>query len=108
MSAPSRSRRRWHTSGSAGICGWGGHDQDALPVYRRAVELLPEAPPSPERALVLAAEGQVLMLCNRPEESSVRCAEALMIARAVGAEAVEAHVLNTICGNLTAVGDLDA
>ena len=85
-----------------------GRDQDALPVYRRAVELLPEAPPSPERALVLAAEGQVLMLCNRPEESSVRCAEALMIARAVGAEAVEAHVLNTICGNLTAVGDLDA
>ena len=84
-----------------------GHDQDALPAYRRAVELLPEAPPSQERALVLAAEGQVLMLCNRPEESSARCAEALAIARTVGAEAVEAHVLNTMCGNLCAVGDLD-
>jgi DNA-binding CsgD family transcriptional regulator len=84
-----------------------GHDQDALPAYRRAVEVLPEAPPSQERALVLAAEGQVLMLCSRPEESSARCAEALAIARTVGAEAVEAHVLNTMCGNLSAVGDLD-
>jgi DNA-binding CsgD family transcriptional regulator len=84
-----------------------GHDQDALPAYRRAVELMPEAPPSEERALVLAAEGQVLMLCNRPEESSARCAEALVIARTVGAEAVQAHVLNTICGNLSTVGDLD-
>ncbi len=84
-----------------------GHDQDALPAYRRAVELMPEAPPSEERALVLAAEGQVLMLCNRPEESSARCAEALAIARTVGAEAVEAHVLNTMCGNLSTVGDLD-
>ncbi len=84
-----------------------GHDQDALPAYRRAVELLPDAPPSQERALVLAAEGQVLMLCNRPEESSARCAEALAIARTVGAEAVEAHVLNTMCGNLSAVGDFD-
>jgi DNA-binding CsgD family transcriptional regulator len=84
-----------------------GHDQDALPAYRRAVELMLEAPPSEERALVLAAEGQVLMLCNRPEESSARCAEALAIARRVGAEAVEAHVLNTMCGNLSTVGDLE-
>ena len=84
-----------------------GHDQDALPAYRRAVELLRETPASEERALVLAAEGQVLMLCNRPEESSARCAEALALARTVGAEAVEAHVLNTTCGNLTTVGDLD-
>ena len=84
-----------------------GHDLDALPAYRRAVELMPEAPPSEERALVLAAEGQVLMLCSRPEESSARCAEALAIARVVGAEAVEAHVLNTMCGNLSTAGDLD-
>jgi tetratricopeptide (TPR) repeat protein len=84
-----------------------GHDQDALPAYRRAVELLPEALPSYERALVLAAEGQVLMLCNRHEESSARCAEALAIARTVGAEAVEAHVLNTMCGDLCEVGDTD-
>ena len=47
------------------------------------------------------------MLDNRTSESNARCEEALAIARAVGAEAVEAHVLNTICGNLTAIGDFD-
>ena len=84
-----------------------GHDQAAVSAYSRAVALLTDAPPSEERALVLAAEGQVLMLCNRNEESSARCTEALGIARAIGAEPVEAHVLNTMCGNLSAVGDLD-
>jgi predicted ATPase len=83
-----------------------GCGEDALPEYRRAVELMPEDP-SEERALVLAAEGQVLMLCNRHAESSDRCEQALTIARAVGAEAVEAHLLNTICGNLSGVGDYD-
>jgi DNA-binding CsgD family transcriptional regulator/tetratricopeptide (TPR) repeat protein len=83
-----------------------GCGEDALPEYRRAVELMPEDP-SEDRALVLAAEGQVLMLCNRHAESSDRCEQALTIARAVGAESVEAHVLNTICGNLSGVGDYD-
>jgi DNA-binding CsgD family transcriptional regulator len=82
-----------------------GRPDDALPEYRRAVELMPVVPPSEERALVLAAEGQVLMLCNRHAESRDPCEQALTIARAVGAEAVEAHVLNTICGNLSGVGD---
>jgi DNA-binding CsgD family transcriptional regulator len=84
-----------------------GRDQDALPAYRRAVELMPDDPPSEERALVLAAEGQALMLCDRNQESNSRCAEALAIARSVGAEAVEAHVLNTMSGNLDSVGELD-
>jgi DNA-binding CsgD family transcriptional regulator len=84
-----------------------GRTDDALPEYRRAVDLMPEDPPSEERALVLAAEGQVLMLCNRHAESNDRCEQALTIARAVGAEAVEAHVLNTICGSLSTVGDVD-
>ena len=84
-----------------------GRDEDALPVYRGAVELMPDDPPSEQRALVLAAEGQALMLCDRTEESNSRCAQALAIARSVGAEAVEAHVLNTMCGNLDAVGEVD-
>ena len=83
-----------------------GRGEAALPEYARAVELMP-VEPSASRALVLAAEAQVLMLDNRTSESSVRCEEALAIARAVGAEGVEAHVLNTICGNLTAIGDFD-
>jgi DNA-binding CsgD family transcriptional regulator len=84
-----------------------GRDEDALPAYRRAVELMPEDPPSEELALVLAAEGQALMLCDRTAESNSRCAEALGIARLVGAEAVEAHVLNTMCGNLVAIGEIE-
>ena len=83
-----------------------GRDEDALPAYRRAVELMPDDPPSEQRALVLAAEGQALMLCDGTAESNSRCEEALAIARSVGAEAVEAHVLNTICGNLDAVGEV--
>jgi DNA-binding CsgD family transcriptional regulator len=55
----------------------------------------------------LAAEGQALMLCDRTTESNSRCEQALAIARAVGAEAVEAHVLNTMCGNLTGLGQFD-
>ena len=84
-----------------------GRDQDALPAYRRAVELMPHDPPSEELALVLAAEGQALMLCDRTAESNSRCEEALAIARPLGAEAVEAHVLNTMSGNLSAVGEAD-
>ena len=84
-----------------------GRDEEALLAYRRAVELMPDDPPSEERALVLAAEGQALMLCDRTTESNSRCAQALAIARSVGAEAVEAHVLNTMCGNLSAIGQFD-
>ena len=84
-----------------------GRDEEALLAYRRAVELMPDDPPSEERALVLAAEGQALMLCDRTTESNLRCAQALAIARSVGAEAVEAHVLNTMCANLSAIGQFD-
>ena len=84
-----------------------GCDQDALPAYRRAVELMPGDPPSAELALVLAAEGQALMLCDQTAESNSLCAQALGIARQVGAEPVEAHVLNTMCANLALVGELD-
>jgi predicted ATPase/DNA-binding CsgD family transcriptional regulator len=81
-----------------------GRGDDALPEYRRAVELMPERPPS-ERALVLAAEGQVLMLYNRLAESNERCSEALAIARALGAQHIEAHVLNTLGPLRSAAGD---
>ena len=82
-----------------------GREEDALPLYRRAVELMPADPPSAERALVLAAEGQVLMLSGRAAESSARCEEAIEIARRVGARAVEAHALNTIGPNCTGIGE---
>jgi DNA-binding CsgD family transcriptional regulator len=73
-----------------------GRDQEALSMYRRAVELMPSHPPSEERAFVLAAEGQVLMLCTHSAEAEARCEEAIAIAAEVGAPAVEAHALNTM------------
>jgi DNA-binding CsgD family transcriptional regulator len=82
-----------------------GRGEDALPEYRRAVELMPVDAPSEERALVLAAEGQVLTLCGRNRESELRCEEAVEIARRAGARAVEANALNTAVANFSAAGD---
>jgi DNA-binding CsgD family transcriptional regulator/tetratricopeptide (TPR) repeat protein len=84
-----------------------GRGEQALPEYRCAVELVPSDPPSRERAYVLAAEGQILMLGDRCVESATRCEEALKIAQMVDAEPVQAHVLNTICANLSSAGDFD-
>jgi DNA-binding CsgD family transcriptional regulator/tetratricopeptide (TPR) repeat protein len=84
-----------------------GVDHAAVPEYHRAVELMPQDPPTEERALVLAAEGQALMLVDRIADSNARCREALEIARSVGAEAVEAHVLITLSTNLGTSGDAD-
>src|SRR6185312_4628454 len=85
----------------------GRGEQAALRAYDRATALMPEEPPSVERAYVLAAEAQLLLRCNRREMSAARCEQALEVARAVGAPAVEAHVLNTSCPNLGAVGEFD-
>jgi DNA-binding CsgD family transcriptional regulator len=84
-----------------------GHGEEALAAYRRAVELMPDDAPSEQLALVLAAEGQALMLCDRTAQSIARCEEALAIARRVGAAAVEAQALNTMAGNHSRVGELD-
>jgi predicted ATPase/DNA-binding CsgD family transcriptional regulator len=84
-----------------------GCGEGSLPEYRRAVELMPAQPRTEQLARVLAAEGQALMLCHRLTESYGPCEQALAIARDIGAEAVEAHVLNTMSGNLSATGDLD-
>jgi DNA-binding CsgD family transcriptional regulator len=83
----------------------GGREEDALPQYRRAVELIPADPPSREHALVLAAEGQALMLAGRVADSVVRCEQAGRIAREVGAADVEANALNTIGANFCVAGD---
>jgi tetratricopeptide (TPR) repeat protein len=85
----------------------GRGEKPALRAYDRATTLMPAEPPSAERAYVLAAEAQLLLRCNRRDASAARCEQALEVARAVGAPAVEAHVLNTSCPNLGAVGEFD-
>jgi tetratricopeptide (TPR) repeat protein len=85
----------------------GQGERAALREYDRATALMPREPPSSERAFVLAAEAQLLLRCNRRQASADRCEQALEVAHAVGAAAVEAHVLNTNCPNLGAVGEFD-
>ena len=84
----------------------GGRGEEALAEYQRAVALMPKSV-SRERALVLAAEAQVLMLCDYSQLSEPRCEEALEIAAAVGAEDIRAHVLNTICANFCYRGEFE-
>ncbi|HEY1590832.1 MAG TPA: AAA family ATPase [Solirubrobacteraceae bacterium] len=84
-----------------------GREQDAMPEYSRAVEVLPADAPLAERAEVLAGEAQALMLLGHTQQSNARCEEALAVARAAGADSIEANVLSTVCSNLCAVGDFD-
>jgi DNA-binding CsgD family transcriptional regulator/tetratricopeptide (TPR) repeat protein len=84
-----------------------GRGEEALPIYRRAVELMPVQPPSEERALVLAAEGQALMLANRFAECLAPCEEALAIAGELDFPAIEAHALNSIAATYAAGGKFD-
>ena len=66
-----------------------GDSEAGLTATRRAVELLPSHPPSPERAQVLASLGNRLMLAWRHDESRVISEQALALAREVGARPAE-------------------
>jgi class 3 adenylate cyclase/tetratricopeptide (TPR) repeat protein len=89
-----------------GRASWLCADMDgALSAYRTAVKLVPPEPPSSERALVLAGEGQVLMLSGRSAEARERCEEALKLAVAVGDRLVQAQVHNTLAGLGGLAGD---
>jgi predicted ATPase/class 3 adenylate cyclase/DNA-binding SARP family transcriptional activator len=72
-----------------------GDSVAGLTARERAVELVPAEPPSRERAEVLAALAQMLMVSWRPEESLPLCEEALALARAVGARTAEYVALAT-------------
>jgi predicted ATPase/DNA-binding CsgD family transcriptional regulator len=71
-------------------------DTDAsLRSYEQAVAMLPDSPTA-ERARVLAGLGQIWMLLDRFDESVQVCAEAVRVARQVGAAAEEGHASNTM------------
>jgi DNA-binding CsgD family transcriptional regulator len=74
-----------------------GRGEEALPIYRQAVEMLPPTP-SVALAQALASEAQVLMLLDRADEARALCDRALPIAREVGARSAEASILNTLIG----------
>ncbi|MFI6831173.1 AAA family ATPase [Kribbella sp. NPDC050241] len=61
-----------------------GDRDGARAAFERAVELVPEQPPSPQRARVLSALGNALSLSLRPVESRAACEQALAVAAAIG------------------------
>src|SRR5207237_441261 len=67
----------------------------ALEEYRAAAALVPDEP-SALRASILAGQGQVLMLEGEPHHASELCEEAIPMALAVGAAAVECDALHTL------------
>jgi tetratricopeptide (TPR) repeat protein len=76
---------------------WGrGRSEPAFAAYRKAASLLPADPPTAELARILAGEASLLMLMSRHRDGEARCREAIAVARAVGARAVEGHALNTL------------
>ncbi len=75
--------------------------------YVRALELVPEQPPSADRARVLAGYAQVLMLAGRHKESLEVGRRALDLARETGSRQVEGHALCTIGVAFAYVNDPD-
>jgi DNA-binding CsgD family transcriptional regulator len=81
-----------------------GRGDAALAALRRAVELVPAQPPSPERAQALAALGSGLNLAWRYEESCRSCLQALALARAVESRAAELRALVVLGVDLAYLG----
>ena len=87
---------------------WNSSDgTGALSAHHQAVALMPTAP-SPERAMILAADAHVLVLSARYQQSQARCEEAIQVARAAGALREEGYALNTLGGALCRLGQSDA
>ncbi len=85
-----------------------GQTEEALVEHRRAVALVPDTPPTPERAHVLAALGGALMGAGRYVESRGPCEEAVRVAAASGASAEESRARTVLGSDLVALGELDA
>jgi DNA-binding CsgD family transcriptional regulator/tetratricopeptide (TPR) repeat protein len=84
-----------------------GREADALAAFEEAERLLDGAPPSAERARVLAGHARELAATWHTTQAVARCEEAIAVARAVGARAVESHALSTLGVCLDDLGELD-
>jgi DNA-binding CsgD family transcriptional regulator/tetratricopeptide (TPR) repeat protein len=81
-----------------------GRGDAALPAFERAVALVPQEPPSPERAQALAVLGTGLSLAWRFDESLAVCEQALTVARRVGARSAELRALSVLGTDLAYLG----
>jgi tetratricopeptide (TPR) repeat protein len=76
----------------------------ALAAFRSAVDLVPAEPVTAERAHVLAALGNALMLGWRHDQSREVCEQALALARQVGARRSELRALGVLGVDLAYLG----
>jgi DNA-binding CsgD family transcriptional regulator/tetratricopeptide (TPR) repeat protein len=81
-----------------------GSYEAALAGFRTAVDLVPAEPITPERAHVLAALGNALMLGWRHAESREVCEQALELARQVGARRAEFRAMAVLGVDLAYLG----
>jgi len=84
-----------------------GREAEALAAFEEAERLLEGASPSAERAQVLAGHARTLAATWQMTQAVARCEEAIAVARAVGARAVESHALSTLGVCLDDLGELD-
>ncbi|MFT3863083.1 MAG: AAA family ATPase [Solirubrobacterales bacterium] len=82
-----------------------GQAEKARDNLERALDLLPESEPSPERAMILELKARFLLLQGRFAESRDAADEALRAAEAAGVEGTEAIVLNRLGLSLFYLGE---
>ena len=82
-----------------------GDTQGALAAHETAIGLIPDDPPTPELARVLAGYGQILMLVDHWTEATEVLSRAVDVARRTGARQAEGHARNSL-GLCLAVGGL--
>ena len=85
-----------------------GDSTTALAAHREAVRLVPEDPPTAERARVLAQLGGALMGAGRWAESRTLCEAAIECAAAAGARSEESRARNLLGSDLVALGEIEA
>jgi DNA-binding CsgD family transcriptional regulator/tetratricopeptide (TPR) repeat protein len=84
-----------------------GDEVGALAAFDQAEPLLIGAPPSAERAGVLATHAYALLVSLRAEEAVPHCEEAVAVAQEVSARAEEAKALRVLAGCMADLGDPD-
>jgi predicted ATPase/DNA-binding CsgD family transcriptional regulator len=85
---------------------WGmGQAEKARDNLDRALALLPESEPTPERAMILELKARFLLLQGRFAESRDAADEALSAAEAAGVEGTEALILNRLGLSLFYLGE---
>ena len=80
----------------------------ALDACREAVRLVPAGSPTLARARVTANLGQILAIEMHEVEAKAVCEEAVAVSRAIGAEEIESHALNSLGVATVYLGDMDA